>query len=398
MYRLSVKQLILLSVISAMLAGSLVAIYDRYGRVALPTANAVVENGSSATISTGIDNSKGKKTDSLSWDEQNNIQVYETISPGVVNITSTTYVEDFWGFEADPQQGTGSGSIIDKQGHILTNVHVIKGAQELTVTLADKSTYNAKVIGADPDNDLAVIKIDAPPEKLHVVPLGSSQELRIGQKVLAIGNPFGLDRTLTNGIISGLGRPLKTSNGRTVDNVIQTDASINPGNSGGPLLNTDGEMIGVNTAIYTPSGGSVGIGFAVPVDIAKRIIPDLIKHGQVLRPWLGIGTKTITPQLANAIDLGVKEGLIITAALPEGPAGQAGIKASDRLTRRGNQYSLEADILTKVGDYPVKNEEDLYRALNNFKITDTVQIEVYRNGQPMRVAVKLQAKPKIYNR
>jgi len=396
MYRLTIRQLILLSVLSAVLAGSLIAVYDRYGKVAMPTANATSENGASA-ITAEPDNAKAKKIGALSLDEQNNIQGYETTSPGVVNITSTTYVEDFWG-DADPQQGTGSGSIIDKQGHILTNVHVVKGAQELTVTLADKTTYNAKVIGTDPDNDIAVIKINAPAEKLHVVPLGTSQGLNIGQKVLAIGNPFGLDRTLTSGIISGLGRPLKTANGRTVDNVIQTDASINPGNSGGPLLNANGEMIGVNTAIYSPSGGSVGIGFAVPVDIAKRVIPELINYGQVLRPWLGIGTRTITPQLANSIDMGVKEGLIITATLPEGPAGRAGIKGSDRLTRKGNRYYLEADILTKVGDSPVRNEEDLYRALNNYKTTDTVTVEVYRNSQPMKVTVKLEAKPKLYNR
>ncbi|KAF0214437.1 MAG: DegP2 peptidase [bacterium] len=278
MYRLTIRQLILLSVISAVLASSLVAVYDRYDRVMLPTVNATSEINPSIAEQ---DITKTKKIGLLSSDEQNNIQVYETISPGVVNITSTTYVEDFWG-DADPQQGTGSGSIIDKQGNILTNVHVVKGAQELTVTLADKSTYNAKVIGTDPDNDLAVIKINAPAQKLHVIPLGDSQSLNIGQKVLAIGNPFGLDRTLTSGIISGLGRPLKTANGRTVDNVIQTDASINPGNSGGPLLNAKGEMIGVNTAIFSPSGGSVGIGFAVPVDIAKRVIPELINYGQVL--------------------------------------------------------------------------------------------------------------------
>jgi S1-C subfamily serine protease len=396
MYRLTVRQLILLSVISAVLAGSIVAIYDRYWRISLSAASTATEVTNSIPSST--EPPKITKTDVFSLDEQNNIQVYDNISPGVVNITSTAYLEDFWGNEVEAQQGTGSGSIIDKKGHILTNVHVIKDAQELTVTLADKSTYKAKVIGKDPDNDLAVIKIDAPIEKLHVVPLGSSQELKIGQKVLAIGNPFGLDRTLTRGIISGLGRPLKTANGRTVDNVIQTDASINPGNSGGPLLNANGEMIGVNTAIYSPSGGSVGIGFAVPVDIAKRVIPELINYGQVLRPWLGIGTRSVTPQLANAIDLGVKEGLIITAILPEGPAGRAGIRASDRLVRRGNMYHLEADVLTKVGSYSIRNEEDLYRALNNFKPTDTVQVEVYRDGQPIQISVKLEPKPKAFNR
>lgn len=255
----------------------------------------------------------------LDADERNNIAVYERVSPGVVNINTTSFVEDFF-FGAYPQQGSGSGSIIDTKGHILTNYHVIEGASRLDVTLSDNTSYPATVVGADPDNDLAIIRIQAPPERLRVVPLGSSRNLKVGQKVLAIGNPFGLSQTLTSGIISALGRPLRSENGRTIENVIQTDASINPGNSGGPLLNSAGEMIGINTAIYSPRGGSVGIGFAVPVDIAKQIIPDLIEYGRVRRPWLGITeTYQLNARLAQRLNLPVSEGLILTGIAPRGP-------------------------------------------------------------------------------
>ncbi|MBL8148899.1 MAG: trypsin-like peptidase domain-containing protein [Blastocatellia bacterium] len=383
MYSLSPKQILLISLLSATFAAAMVLMYERYWRVAEPVVGA---------RSSEYKDSQPKPV-KLSDDENNNIQIYDQVSPGVVNITSTSYQEDFWGFDVYPQQGTGSGSIIDTSGHILTNYHVIRGAQKLEVVLSDKSTYDARIVGADPDNDLAVIKIEAPAEKLHVIKLGSSSSLQIGQKVLAIGNPFGLDRTLTSGIISGLGRPLKASNGRTIDNVIQTDASINPGNSGGPLLNTAGEIIGINTAIYSPSGGSVGIGFAVPVEIAKNILPDLIKHGRVLRPWLGIATRPLTPRIVSRLDVPVKEGLIITGVLPDGPAGKAGIVGSEQYEIRGNRYHLFGDILTKVENQEIKSDEDLYRALKDRKPKETVQVEIYRDGKPMRLNVQLEARP-----
>lgn len=302
----------------------------------------------------------------LDADERNNISVYERVSPGVVNINTTSFVEDFF-FGAYPQQGSGSGSIIDTKGHILTNYHVIEGASRLDVTLADNTSYPATVVGADPDNDLAIIRIQAPPERLRVVPLGSSRNLKVGQKVLAIGNPFGLNQTLTSGIISALGRPLRSENGRTIENVIQTDASINPGNSGGPLLNSAGEMIGINTAIYSPRGGSVGIGFAVPVDIARQIIPDLLEYGRVRRPWLGItGTYQLNARLAQRLNLPVSEGLILTGLAPRGPAAQAGLYASDRVIQRGGQI-IVGDVLVKVGDVPIRSNEDLYRSLREKK-------------------------------
>jgi S1-C subfamily serine protease len=392
MYRLSLRQIILLSLFSALFAGLMVAVFDRHWHLAEPVAGAKT---------TGADPAAEPAPPSanlLSPDDENNNQVYKTAGPGVVNITSITYVEDFFGFDVYPQQGAGSGSIIDKKGHILTNYHVVKEAGELKVTLSDKSAFNAKLVGADPDNDLAVIKINAPPEKLNSIRLGNSNDLQVGQKVLAIGNPFGLDRTLTRGIISGLGRPLKAGNGHTIDNVIQTDASINPGNSGGPLLNSNGELIGVNTAIYSPSGGSVGIGFAVPVDIAKRILPDLIAHGRVLRPWLGVSTRQITPQLASTFDLGTQEGLIITGVQPNGPAEKAGIVGSKRVQVRGERYQIEADVLTKINGQQIRSEDDLYRILNDHKPTDTVQVEIYRQGRPTRLSVNLEAKPAAFKR
>ncbi len=381
MYKLTPRQLLLLTIVPSILAAFIAISYERHVRVPQTSADPL------AILATQ------PRQLTLSSDEQNNISVYEAVSPGVVNITSISYKEDFWGFDVYPQQGSGSGSIIDKKGHILTNYHVIQGAQELKVVLSDKSTYDARFVGADPDNDLAVIKIDAPQEKLHIVPLGTSQSLAVGQKVLAIGNPFGLDRTLTRGIISGLGRPLKASNGRTIDNVIQTDASINPGNSGGPLLNSNGEIIGINTAIYSPSGGSVGIGFAVPVDIARNILPDLLAHGRVLRPWLGISTIQITPRLASRLALNIKEGLIVRSTLPNGPAAKAGIIGSEQYRIVDNRIQLLADILTKVGEQKVSSEEDLYRALKDRKPNEIVSVEIIRDGRPLRLKVQLEPRP-----
>src|SRR4030042_386732 len=228
----------------------------------------------------------GEPALSITEDEKNNIAVYEKVADGVVNVTSTAIQMDFF-FNAFPTQGSGSGSIIDTRGHILTNHHVVANAQKLEVTLADGSKWPAKLIGSDPDSDLAVIKIDAPKEKLKVILMGDSKNLRIGQKVLSIGNHFGLERTLTTGIISSLGRTIRSEVGTLIEDVIQTDAAINPGNSGGPLLNSDGEIVGINTAIISPSGGSVGIGFAIPVNTAKWVVPQLLSKGYVTYPYIG---------------------------------------------------------------------------------------------------------------
>src|SRR4051812_23527372 len=222
-------------------------------------------------------------------DERNNIEIYEKYGKGVVNITTTTLEYDFFLRPVPMESGTGSGAIIDSQGHIITNFHVVRNAQQLEVTLPDKTKHNAKVIGADPNNDLAVIQIDAPKEKFTPIPLGTSNGLMVGQKVLAIGNPYGLERTLTTGIISSLGRSIQAENGRVIEDIIQTDAAINPGNSGGPLLNSSGEIIGINTAIFSPANsGNIGIGFAIPVDTVNRITKDLITLGYVPHATLGV--------------------------------------------------------------------------------------------------------------
>lgn len=327
-------------------------------------------------------------------DESNNIEVYRATSPGVVYITTTAYVETFFGIY--PQRGSGSGSIIDQEGRILTNFHVVSegaraGRSVIEVTLADKSTFPATVIGVDPDNDLAVLKIDAPASKLTVIPLGDSAKLQVGQKVLAIGNPFGLQQTLTTGVISALERPLRSPSGRQIAGVIQTDAAINPGNSGGPLLNSSGEMIGINTAIFSESGGSVGIGFAVPVDTAKRIVPDLIRYGRVARPYLGLGFHPIDRRIARrlGLDSSVTSGLIVTDVEPGSPAAKIGIRPL-----QGNQtgYVL-GDILVAVDGEGVASQEDLQRILLAKRPGDPVRLDLLRGGRRMTVPLVLARAP-----
>ena len=322
----------------------------------------------------------GFESEYLSEDEKQNIGIYRRLNAGVVNITSIN-LSYTWFFDPVEQEGTGSGSIIDQQGRILTNYHVIKGAEKLLVTLADGSEFEADVVGVDPENDLAVIQFDPRGKSLTAIPFGSSQNLLVGQKVLAIGNPFALERTLTTGIVSGLGRPVKTEGGWVVKETIQTDASINPGNSGGPLLNSRGEMIGINTAILSPSGGSVGVGFAVPVDTAKRIIPDLIKFGEVRRGWIDIIPVQLYPQLVSYARLPVDQGILVSEIEPGGNAQAAGIRGGDRNqgVRAGRSVIyLGGDIITEVHGQPVKSIVDLYSALEDTKPGDIVAVTVIR--------------------
>src|SRR5882724_4651985 len=282
MYKLSARQILVIALISGIFAAGTVAVMDRLASRFQPSSSALSENA------------PPNITDPTeATDEQNNIEIYRALAPGVVNIHSTSYARDFFGF-VEPQEGSGSGSIIDQQGNILTNYHVIEGAQKLSVSFGGQKNYAAQLVGGDPDTDLAVIKlIERPKEPLTIISLGDSEKLEVGQKVLAIGNPFGLDRTLTTGVISGLQRPIRARNNRPIEGAIQTDASINPGNSGGPLLDSHGRMIGINSQILSPSGASAGVGFAVPVNIAKRIVPQLIRSGEVRRPKLGIGTRNV---------------------------------------------------------------------------------------------------------
>jgi putative serine protease PepD len=326
-------------------------------------------------------------------DELINIRVYQMASPAVVNITSTAVAYDFF-LNAVPKEGTGSGAIIDRTGHILTNFHVIDGGRRLEVTLANGSKWPAKVVGVDPPNDLAVIKIEAPSDHLTAVPLGDSATLVVGQKVLVIGNPFGLDRTLTVGVISSLGRSIRADNGRLIRGIIQTDAAINPGNSGGPILNSSGEVIGVSTAIFSPSGGSVGVGFAVPINTAKRIIPELISRGYVARPFLGISGHEIFPALAQALRLPVKEGLMVVEVTPGSPAHRAGIRGGGKVVQVGNVIvHVGGDIITQVDTVKVRTFEELSDVIDAKRPGDLIRVTVNRQGQFNTVEVRLRERP-----
>ena len=328
-------------------------------------------------------------------DEQNNIDVYKTAAPGVVNITTVSVERDFF-FNIVPRQGAGSGSIIDKDGYILTNYHVIQEARRLEVTLADGSKWQGKLVGTDPDNDLAVIKIDAPPQKLTVIPVGDSDQLLVGQKVLAIGNPFGLGQTLTTGIISSLARTLRAENGTLMEDIIQTDASINPGNSGGPLLDSSGNLIGVNTAIFSPTGASVGIGFAVPANTAKRIIPELVARGYYAYPWMGASVTTLLPGDARALDFAVDRGAMIVEIVRGGPAHRAGLRGGDRRMRLGNRILIVGgDVVVGADGRSVDTADGLIRIIREKRPGDLLNLEVYRSGlYRQEVLVKLEERPK----
>jgi S1-C subfamily serine protease len=327
-------------------------------------------------------------------DEEINIRVYRATSPAVVNITTTAVAYDFF-LNPIPKEGTGSGAIIDRSGHILTNFHVIDGARRLEVTLADGSKWEGRAIGVDPSNDLAVIKIDAPAEKLTILALGDSSRLVVGQKVLVIGNPFGFERTLTGGIVSSVGRSIRAENGRLIRGIIQTDAAINPGNSGGPLLNSSGEVIGVSTAIFSPSGGSVGVGFAVPINTAKRIISELITRGYVARPYLGISGHEIFPALAQALRLPVKEGIMVVEVAPGSPAHRAAIRGGDRAVQVGNMIvRVGGDIITAVDQVKVRTFEELSDFIDSKQPGDMVTLTLNRQGRPSAVEVRLRERPR----
>src|SRR3989441_2829410 len=310
MYRITARQILVIALGSAVLAAVAVLGFQQLSQRFNPFSSALSVNSPTPIIDPAT-----------STDEQNNIEVYKTVSPGVVYIQSTTTVRDFFGLFSEAREGAGSGSIIDDQGDILTNYHVIADAQKLTVSFGGGRNYPAKVVGRDPDTDLAVIRLlEKPTEAITIVPMGDSDKLVVGQKVLAIGNPFGLDRTLTTGVISGLQRPIRAQNNRQIEGAIQTDASINPGNSGGPLLDSHGRMIGINSQIESPSGASAGVGFAIPVSIAKRIVPQLIRNGVIRRPDLGIRYVDAANTQAQ---LPVSEGVVIWSAQPGGAAANA---------------------------------------------------------------------------
>jgi S1-C subfamily serine protease len=331
-----------------------------------------------------------------SEDELENIRVFDMRNQGVVNITTETLTYN-WFLEPVPEEGTtGSGSIIDARGYVLTNYHVVQDAVRVYVTLSEGESVEGDVIGADPENDLAVVKFEPDGRELTTVPLGISSDLRVGQKVLAIGNPFALGRTLTTGVISGVGRSLRAYNDLVISGMIQTDASINPGNSGGPLLDSRGDMIGINTMIYSTSGGSIGIGFAVPVDTAKRVVPDLIEHGHVVRGWIELVPVEIVPQLAALLRVPAYEGLLVSAVEPGGNAAEAGLRGGrqDQPVRFGRAVIyLGGDIVLEVGGVPVNSRADLYKALEPTRPGEEVTVVYRRGGRRAQTTVTLTERP-----
>jgi putative serine protease PepD len=325
-------------------------------------------------------------------DEANNIGVYSQARDSVVNITNVVIDYDIFSTPY-ASSSSGSGVILDTQGRIVTNHHVVSNASRLEVTLSDQSQWPAEVVGKDPSTDLAVIKIQAPAAKLRPLRFGESSGLKVGQKVLVIGNPFGLEQTLTTGIISSIRRYLKLS-GAEMENVIQTDAAINPGNSGGPLLDSDGRVIGINTAIFTPSGGNVGIGFAVPVDTVKRVVAQILEKGYVAYAWMGIEMQTLVPRYADALDFPVTRGVLVGRLVRDGPAHRAGIRGgADRVIVGNTRLVVGGDIIVEADGQPVTSVEELQRLLRTKKPGDKMRVTVVRDGKRMSVAIALGERP-----
>ena len=328
----------------------------------------------------------------LSIDEQENIRIYEKSSRAVVNISNIAVNYDFFYRAIPSESGSGTGFIIGESGIIVTNYHVVENASKLVVTLSNNSQWPGKLIGADPNNDLAIVRIQAPVDSYDILEFSNSNDIVVGQKVLALGNPFGLRQTLTTGIISALGRTIAAKNGRKIEGIIQTDAAINPGNSGGPLLDSEGKVIGINTAIIG-SAGSVGIGFAVPSNTALRILPDLLEYGYVRRPWLGI--EPIPTVFLRRIGIDVPDGLLIARVVIGASADQAGLRGATRTVKVG-RYKVPwgGDIITHINGSPVFTMEDLAQQIETRKSGDEVTISYIRKESVDSVLVKLVLRPR----
>ncbi len=316
--------------------------------------------------------------------EKSTIDLFERATPSVVYITTTNIKRSYYSRnEMEIPRGSGSGFIWDYDGHIITNYHVIEGADRATVTLADQTTYTARLVGAAPTKDLAVLKIEAPENKLNPIPTGKSYDLLVGQFVFAIGNPFGLDQTLTTGIISALGREINSAGGSPIKGAIQTDAAINPGNSGGPLLDSSGRLIGVNTAIFSPSGASAGIGFSIPVDVVKWVIPDLIRYGKLQRP--SIGVESASARITNQLGI---NGVLVINVLEDSAAERAGV----RPTYRDSQGRLRlGDIIKAINDQKISNHNDLLLMLEDYKVKQKIIMTVEREGELYEVPLILDS-------
>jgi len=321
-------------------------------------------------------------------------QVYNAVSPGVVSINTKSVALGFWGPETE--EGAGSGFVIDKQGHILTNYHVVRGARSISVTFSNGTSVPAKVTGTDPGDDLALIKVNVSPGMLVPLPLGDSDQVQIGEPAIAVGNPYGLSGTVTLGIISGRNREMTATNGRTMRDMLQTDAAINPGNSGGPLLNAEGQVIGINTAIISGANeGNVGIGFAIPINTAKKFLPELLQSQRVEHPWLGITGAAITSDLQQQAHLPVSKGVLVVSVYQGGPADQAGIRGGTPTS--DGSMPTDGDIITAVDGHAVTSVEDISSYLDTLKVGDVVQVYIVRDGHAQTIAVTLGAWPDVLN-
>jgi len=349
------------------------------------------ENGPSPTKVNNLSGQAGTNTSQanisrkgLKSEETATIKLFEEAAPSVAFITTSNFRKDYFTMNVtEIPRGTGSAFIWDKQGHVVTNYHVIKGADRAKVTLADQSTWDAELVGAAPEKDLAVLKIDAPKNILRPIPVGMSEELLVGQSVYAIGNPFGLDQTLTTGIISALGREIQSQANIPIRGAIQTDAAINPGNSGGPLLDSSGELIGVNTAIYSPSGAYAGIGFSIPVDVVSWVVPDLIKYGKIKRPVMGI--EMATSRLQDRLSI---EGVLVINVIEGSGAERGGIQP----TQYDKYGSVQlGDIIVAVNNEVIKTRGDLLLAIEEFEAGDVVNVTVLREDEEVTLSIKLDS-------
>jgi len=385
---------------SALLGGLVVAVA---GWIAIAAGAIQSDGGSTTTVATPITAPAADKSEDGNANVVN--QIYKADGDGVAFIESQiepTESESFNPFgEVEPESGggtaTGSGFVIDGEGHILTNNHVVEGASKVTVKLGDsEKTYEAEVVGADPGTDIALLKVDAPDSEIHPLSLGHSSEAEVGDPVVAIGNPFGLDRTVTSGIVSALQRQIEAPNGFAISHVIQTDAAINPGNSGGPLINAAGEVIGINAQIATGGGGNgnVGIGFAIPIDTVRAEIEQLKTKGEVEHAFIGISGGTVTPELAKAVNLPVDEGVIVQSVVKDGPADKAGIEAGGTsATINGEEVRLGGDIITEVDGKKLKSMDELVEIIQGSKPGDELTLTIIRSGDEKTADVTLGTQP-----
>jgi S1-C subfamily serine protease len=393
------KSLLRTSFFSALLGGAFVAVV---GLIAISSGLVDSDGGSTTTTAAPLT----APVVSKSGEESGNVvnQIYKADGDGVAFIesqipaTEASNLSPFGEQESEGGTATGSGFVIDSEGHILTNNHVIEGANKIEVKLgASNTTYTATVVGADPATDLALLKVEAPAAELHPLTLGDSSKMEVGDPVVAIGNPFGLDRTVTSGIVSALQRQIQAPNGFSISNVIQTDAAINPGNSGGPLINAEGEVIGINSQIETGgsgSSGNVGIGFAIPINTARAEIHQLETKGEVEHAYLGIEGGTITPDLARALNLPVTDGVIVQSVVKGGPADKAGVEGGNTsATIGGTEVSLGGDIITELNGKKVAGMDEVVEIINGAKPGETVELTILRGGQTKKATVTLGKRP-----